>query len=414
MPEPPGGIAVPKSVRDNLGITFAEAQRRVVSETRRVPGSFELLPTAKQEYRAPLAGRAKLLVEQFDAVEEGQILATIDSPAWRQLQHEAVEAAGEITMAEAALAVARARRQEQRTSLAQAEERLENLRAVEVRSAPLESEAAVLRSSVPRVDAEVRAQETALEEAHEHFASRMNAVSSVTGLTREELESVHDGTPLWRSMGRLPLYAQHAGVVEELIATEGGWLEAGELAMTVIDPARIRFHAEAPQSDVALFRDGLPARVVPPSGGSVAISSELHGTLRLGLTAHAEDRTISLYITPDDTAPWAKPGVGGFLEVALREDAPEQLAVPSAALIQDGLDTIFFRRDPDHPDTVRRTVADTGVTDGRWTVLRSGVMAGDEVVLDGVYALKLSASDGNLQAPPGYHYHADGTLHSDH
>jgi hypothetical protein len=39
----------------------------------------------------------------------------------------------------------------------------------------------VLRSSLPRLDAETRAQEAALREAHEHYASRLNALASVTG-----------------------------------------------------------------------------------------------------------------------------------------------------------------------------------------------------------------------------------------
>jgi hypothetical protein len=45
-------------------------------------------------------------------------------------------------------------------------------------------------------------------------------------------------------------------------------------------------------------------------------------------------------------------------------------------------------------------------------VVRSGVKEGDEVVLDGAYALKLAG--GANKAPEGYHYHADGQLHKNH
>ena len=411
-PAPRGGIPIPPAVRDNMGITFAAVQQRAVAETRRVPGQFELLPTARQEYRAPVGGRVEVKAAQFDAVTAGDVLLTIDSPEWRRIQHEAVEAEGDITMADATLQVARARLQEARSALAKQEERLGNLAEVNVRNAALEAEATTLRSSLPRLEAEVRAQEAGVREAREHYTSRLNALSSVTGIPVAELRELQHDEAAWRAITVLPIRAEHDGVVENLAVSDGGWLEAGELAMNVLDPEKIRFHAEAPQTDIALFAGGQAARIVPPQGGSVDMQSGLDGTLTLGLTAHERDRTVSLYVTPREFAPWAKAGVGGFLEVTLTADAEKQLAVPSAAIIQDGLEHVFYRRDPKDPDRALRVNADMGVTDGRWTVLRSGVKEGDEVVLDGVYALKLTSS--GQQAPEGYHYHADGALHTNH
>lgn len=407
-----GGIPVPAAVRDNLGITFAKVELRAVAETRRVPGQFELLPTARQEYRAVLGGRIQLQVAQFQAVSAGDILFTIDSPQWRHIQHEAVEAEGDIIMAQAALEVARAQRRETEASLGKQEERLKNLAAVNVRKAEVESTATALRSSLPRLDAETRAREVALREAEEHYASRLNALSSVTGFSIDKLRERTGDQAAWRAIAALEVRAQQAGVVETLAVSEGGWLEEGVLALTVIDPAKVRFHAEAPQSDIVVFRDGMSARVVPPQGGSVDIQSSIPGALTLGLTANEHDRTVSLYLTPAELAPWAKAGVGGYLEVELTDGAKKQLAIPVASVMQDGLEKVFYRRDPKDPDRAMRVLADLGPSDGRWIVLRSGVREGDEVVLDGAYALKLSSA--SQQAPPGYHYHADGQLHKNH
>jgi hypothetical protein len=44
-------IEIPAIVRSNIGITFAKVERRQVADTLRVPGSFELKPLAKHEYR---------------------------------------------------------------------------------------------------------------------------------------------------------------------------------------------------------------------------------------------------------------------------------------------------------------------------------------------------------------------------
>jgi multidrug efflux pump subunit AcrA (membrane-fusion protein) len=100
--------------------------------------------------------------------------------------------------------------------------------------------------------------------------------------------------------------------------------------------------------------------------------------------------------------------VAGHLEIAVAGGEPE-LAIPVSAVVQDGLHKVIFRRDPKNPDKVIRIPdADLGASDGRWVVIRSGVMEGDEVVLDGIYQLMVATS-GTLQK--GGHFHADGTFH---
>jgi hypothetical protein len=88
-------------------------------------------------------------------------------------------------------------------------------------------------------------------------------------------------------------------------------------------------------------------------------------------------------------------------------EAP-QLAVPARAIVRDGTVAVLFRRDPKAPDRVIRLEADLGPSDGAWTVVRSGVREGDEVVLEGAYQLMLATSGS---APRGGHFHADGTFH---
>lgn len=408
-------IAIPDRVRANLGITFAKVERRNVASTRRVPGQFELRPEAVHEYRAMLGGRVSLSVKQFQKVNAGDELFRIDSPAWRQMQHEAVEAEGEIILAQAALDVAKAQHNEAKASLARHDSRIANLAKVNVRRADLETEASAARNSLPRLDAEIRAREAALREAHEHYASRLKALSSVTGLSVEELGAHKPGgESAWRGVVALVVRAKGVGVVDQLAVNDGGWVEEGALALSTIDPQALRFHAEAPQADIGLFRDGQKARIVPPAGSSVPLDASMDVTLQLGLTAHATDRTIPLLATPPTPVAWARAGVSGFLEVNTGDpNAEAALAIPTSALVQDGLENVFYRRDPEHPDLAVRVVAELGQSDGRWVAVKGGVEEGNEVVLNGAYALKLSGGSAD-QTPDGYHYHADGSLHQDH
>ncbi|MFI4881035.1 MAG: hypothetical protein ACIAQU_00455, partial [Phycisphaerales bacterium JB064] len=100
---PSNRVAVPAAVRSNLGITFVKVERRRVEQTLRVPGRFEYTPTARREYRTMLPGRVELLVQQFDAVDEGDPLYRIDSPAWREHQERLTEAEASIERLETRL-----------------------------------------------------------------------------------------------------------------------------------------------------------------------------------------------------------------------------------------------------------------------------------------------------------------------
>ncbi|HKX45131.1 MAG TPA: hypothetical protein VJP77_00305, partial [Planctomycetota bacterium] len=106
-------------------------------------------------------------------------------------------------------------------------------------------------------------------------------------------------------------------------------------------------------------------------------------------------------------------GVSAFLEVVVGATTAPELAVPREAVVQDGLRHVLFRRDPADPDQALRIEADLGPSDGRWVVLRSGVMRGDQVVVEGAYELQLAAARDTAPEPGG-HVHADGTLHADH
>ena len=433
---PAGGAAatnridVPPAVRENLGITFAKVQRRAVAATLRAPGRFELLPSARREYRSPLPGRISVAVKQFQPVKQGDLLVRIDSPEWRRIQHEAVEAEGEIKLAEAKLEVAEAAKVEAEKAIDLQQRRVEQLAEAQVRRAELEATLAELRNRLPRLDAEVRAARVALAEAREHYQSKLTTLSSVVGLPVADLlqpvppphpshiapnvhpDPPHDhpgATPRWRTIDSLALHAAEAGVVESLAVTDGAWADAHTLALTTVNPQALRFKAVALQSDLGVLRDDLPASIIPPAGGTLAGADPVPAALTVGLAADPEQRTVDLVATPASVPPWARAGVAASLEV-VTEQAPGELAIPVAAVVQDGLEPIFFRRDPKNPDQVIRTDADLGVSDGRWVVVNSGVKTGDEVVVEGVYELKLT---GAGKPTAGGHFHADGTWHPD-
>jgi hypothetical protein len=209
-----------------------------------------------------------------------------------------------------------------------------------------------------------------------------------------------------RDAPALTVHARAAGVVEAAIAVGGSHLEEGADVVAVTDPARVRFRAVALQGDLARLRDDAPATIVPIADSH---ADRMPARVALGLEADPRTRTVDLVAWPtgDARPAWARPGIAALIELRA-SGGEEEIAIPLAATIRDGLKPILFRRDPAKPDEVIRLEADLGADDGVWVQVLSGLKEGDEVVVGGIYPLLLSGA-GN--AGKAGHFHADGTFH---
>ncbi len=406
-------VDIPATVRQNLGITFARVESRNVAQTLRAPGRFELLPTARREYRTPLAGRVELLVSQFRVVEPGTPLYRVDAAAWRDLHEQVAGMQARVDSMGPLREAHRKHEQSLADKVALWEERLkqlEELRRAGGGSAAQFTEArATLNATqadladVMEKDAELQAQQKQAEAELRSLKSRQALLvrggncASVQGDAHGGLEPGSGFT----------VCAVAAGVVETIGITPGGLVEENGLVVTLVQPEQIRFRARGLQSDLGRLKDGLAARISPPQGGSVPLQDAMVGSLLIGLSADADERTVDLIVVPSELRPWARNGVSAHLEVTLA-GGEDELAIPLSAVVRDGASPIIFRRDPANPDKVIRMEADIGLSDGRWVVIKSGVKEGDEVVLGGNYQLMLATSGA---ASKGGHFHPDGTFH---
>lgn len=414
---PSNRIDIPPTVRSNLGITFASVERRAIESTLRLPGVFELQPLARHEYRLTLPGQVELLVDQYQPVRAGDGLYRLRSPRWPELQHEVIEAEQAIESAAGKIAVAEARLDEARTTLASTRQRVEALAQADFRQADLEARAAELDASLPRLQAEIRQAQTDRTNAEQMLAHALHHAAAATGLDeaalREPVEHEGQVVPGYRAIDAIEVRALEPGVVETLAVTNGGYAEAPALVVSTVDPRKLRFRAMGLQSDLPRFTSDLSARIVPPVLAGVPIGDAIAADVVLGLEAHPDQRTVTVLATPHETRPWARPGVSAFLEVVVDQTGAAALAIPRAAVVRDGITHVFFRRDPQNPNQAIRVEADLGIDDGRWVVVQSGVSANDEVVLDGVYELKLATQQSGT-AQKGGHFHADGSYHGEH
>lgn len=442
---PTNRIDIPEPVRRNLGINFVRVEYRPVSRTIRLPGRFELIPEARREYRTMLGGQVELHVAQYEPVEPGALLFSLDSPAWRSLQERLSEMNASIQRAEARaftfepLMAAHRKHEESLQEVVNLWS--ERVRQFEQTNAGVVSEddisrtrsqLAISRSELAELfekDAELEARRmevrSELAAARERFDLLLMNVCSLLGMDRETLlgpapasmerhehagGDSHADHPLWRELRIVEVRSAARGIVESFDVTNGSWLAEGDRVLTTVRPDQVRFRARGLQSDLSRLRDGLPGSIVPPQGGSSRFAEEMRGVIQLGLTGDPDERTVEILLTPSAPAGWARPGMAGYLEIVTDGAEVPELAIPLSSTIRDGLAAVFFRRDPRNPDQVIRMEADLGIDDGRWVVVRSGVKEGDEVVTDGAYQLMLALTSSPVR---GGHFHPDGTFHAD-
>lgn len=434
---PSNRIAIPPSVRGNLGITFSPTERRQIDQTLRAPGQFEYLPSATREYRTMLPGRVEILVNQFDHVDAGASLYRLDSPQWREIQQSIAESESSVAQIQTTLdtfsPLLQAHTRHEKSldeSISVWNARVTKLDALREAGGGRMGEFTAARSALATAQAELaRVQEQTAELNATHAKSRaaitaakttltlsIDAAASLLGVDRATLlapsSSKKDAAPLWRTITLIDVKARESGVVESIGLTNGTWADQRTTVLTTVRPDRLRFHASGLQSDLGVLRDGLAVTIVPPTptagGTAIPMQQVMKGTLLLGLAADSNTRTIDLYVTPAHLAAWARPGVTAQLEIVTDSTGSPDLAIPLAAVQRDGLTPIIFRRDPNNPNEAIRMEADLGIDDGRWVAVLSGLRDGDEVILDGGFQLMLATS-GTIQK--GGHFHSDGTFH---
>lgn len=391
-------IEIPATVRSNLGITFAKVERRQVSDTLRVPGSFELKPLAKHEYRLSLPGHVRFEIDQFAEVKPGSLLYRFQSPEWLELQSridQAVAAHNQATLKSTAL-----------------DDRLDALEKAGFMRADLKTEASTLHAELIGRKAELDAALTrAMNIVNAYGSPKDNTLSADDLLGPVQLEG--RSVPRYRSISWIEVKAIGPGIVESLAITDGSFVDGTTLVLTTIDPTQVRFRALGLQSDLVKLRKAPAANIVPHQGSGGDLNDSLPAELTIGLDADPGQRTIPLYANLREQRPWTRPGVSAFLEVVTATTGGPALAIPRSAVVKDGIIHVFFKRDPLDPNKAIRIEADLGLDDGRWVEIKSDLGLNDEVVLEGAYELKLSSSQ-NGTSQKGGHFHADGTYHGKH
>ena len=184
------------------------------------------------------------------------------------------------------------------------------------------------------------------------------------------------------TVGRLAVTAPFAGTVIEKKATLGDMAKPDEAMFTVADLSRVWILAALPEAALAKVRVGADAIVTVPAYPGQTFSGKVG---HLGAALDKDTRTVAARIELPNADGRLKPEMFATATIEASGNKREAIAVPDAAIVLlQGQPTVFVYEQ----GAYEARVVEPGDRLGGRTVIKAGVQAGDEIVVEGAYALK--------------------------
>lgn len=376
--------------RQALAIEQASLARETEAQRRLAKAAHELLEATRGRLR-----RASAHERQTAA------MATLADTRAQELER----LAGESAIGKKDLVDAR------QDALSAAALAMEALNAIETTGADLTrlaAEAALADARAQRTEQEAELATWRHAAATRHMEAALARLAHTVGESVASLGNLEGDTPRWAELESLPLFMPIEGVVHRVMLADGAHVEAGDAILEVVDASTLWFEGRVPEADAGAVAAGAMARVrvVGLPGEPLPVRIE-------ALRPEADEATRMLWVharVPNADGRLAA-GRTAVASVQVGAAPAEEVLVPARAVVRDGLERVVFLRDSAATDKVVRTPVALGRGNRDWVEVLSGVMEGDEVVLDGVHELREA---GGGKAPTGGHFHADGTWHADH
>ena len=256
-----------------------------------------------------------------------------------------------------------------------------------------------LRLSEEQAGATLRSREIDLAEAR-HDLERADRLVGDDAISKSRYDSLRFGVDraasavelarvalrtAQRNLVDATVCAPFGGSVEKLRVDVGDHVGPGTPLATLVDLARVRIHAGVTAAEAATLAPGTRAPVVFTDLGGVATEAEIHSVSRV---ADPASGTYAVELWLESPDPRLREGM--VAQVRLPMVAQERRSVvPRAALIrrQGGAAVFVIERSAGETWAVARLVR-TGRSNGDSVEILEGVSPKDEVVVEGLFALR--------------------------
>lgn len=198
------------------------------------------------------------------------------------------------------------------------------------------------------------------------------------------------------------LKAPIAGVIEEIHFHLGETVETGKKLFTISNPKRVWLKANIPLALLARVQAATGASFKVEGYGQEFRLDQLNGKLiSAGSSVDEKSRTVPIIFELDN--PENKLKIGMFAEVAVQtSEAKETLAIPTSAIFDDNGAPISYVHV--EGEAFAKRVLQTGISDGGFTQILSGIAEGERVVTIGGYQVRLASLSTSVPVGHGHEH----------
>ena len=209
------------------------------------------------------------------------------------------------------------------------------------------------------------------------------------GMSDEQIRLVEKAG---RTQPRITIVAPTGGVLVELAVREGMTVMAGATLFRISGLATVWAHAEVPESQAALLRPGAKVQARSPAAPGTLFEGKVQAIVP---DVSAATRTLKARVELKNPGGRLVPGM--FVQMQIMDMRAEKaLLVPTEAVIQTGRRAVVMLAEDN--GRFRPVDVQAGIESGGQTEIRSGLQAGQRVVVSAQFLIDSEASLRGIEA----------------
>ena len=388
----PDGIDFLKEQQWKIGVVTEAAIRKTVTERLRLAGTVKAAPHRSADITTVVAGRLLAPADGSfptvgDQVEKGQVVALVQPPLAGSDLLSFMGNRSQIRTLAVELSVKGA---EAQAVMEKAKITMEYARKAYDRTKELHEKGAKSTRELEETAHELNRARTEMEAAQTLKASYAKA--------RAELSNLDPGDDLKEGFPVVELRAPIAGTVAHVNAIVGEHALPEEHVLQIRDTSVVTIEAKVPESDISRLSDsGAALYETPDAPGKFRpiLDGGSGRLLYIGQEVDPKSRTIPLiYEVPnEDNRLRLGMAINVHVETARSTDT---LVIPNRALVEDEGQSVAFVQLSG--ELFQKRYVKLGLRDGEHVEVLSGLDAGEQVVTDGAFAVRLASVATSIPA----------------
>jgi multidrug efflux pump subunit AcrA (membrane-fusion protein) len=176
------------------------------------------------------------------------------------------------------------------------------------------------------------------------------------------------------------VYATASGTVVERKATQGQYVNAGDVLYSISDLSTVWVKADVYESDLPQIRAGQPVTIT----SDALPGRTIHGSVEfIEPQASVETRTVPVHIHVANPGMQLRPGM--FVRAVFAVHQQDTLAIPRSAVLDTGTHKLVYVAKGNGAFEAREV--QTGAPDNDWFPVLSGLRSGEHVVTSGNFLI---------------------------